>query len=431
MSTQILSEKLQFGTKIEGHVNIDSVYKRILRSNKIHAISEPNSINSRVIERAPTSNGFISAFFQAYSYHQHLKLSPDDIWLAIALGVSQHINFNSEKYRYVFVEHEGKKEINVYVDGLLNFSGECIGGDWDQAVQRLTDATDSQVKDEVGIKRLLECNFTTTTPTTKTASNIVLLDTVKSYFSYRMTSCCGIPKITLTGTLEDWMKIQEKLVQLRKLNLDLDFWLNKLDPIIGEFVSTYKGEIHEDFWSRVLSYQSYGSGEPTLSGWITTFFPYTCDGHPLGGIAKLGDLPYGRVSVPFIGSFDEVGMDLKLQLVTGFIGHKQESVNNNDGDVEIIVSPVISWAIAENNELQADTLNKFLIENEHIIPSTVTKTFASKHHINPDFDNADTQCMLNFIIENIIIFDKSVFHSQHKSNPTQLLKIIRTMLGIG
>nr|CAG8641516.1 4981_t:CDS:2 [Entrophospora candida] len=339
MSTQILSEKLQFGTKIEGHVNIDSVYKRILRSNKIHAISEPNSINSRVIERAPTSNGFISAFFQAYSYHQHLKLSPDDIWLAIALGVSQHINFNSEKYRYVFVEHEGKKEINVYVDGLLNFSGECIGGDWDQAVQRLTDATDSQVKDEVGIKRLLECNFTTTTPTTKTASNIVLLDTVKSYFSYRMTSCCGIPKITLTGTLEDWMKIQEKLVQLRKLNLDLDFWLNKLDPIIGEFVSTYKGEIHEDFWSRVLSYQSYGSGEPTLSGWITTFFPYTCDGHPLGGIAKLGDLPYGRVSVPFIGSFDEVGMDLKLQLVTGFIGHKQESVNNNDGDVEIIVSP--------------------------------------------------------------------------------------------
>ncbi|CAH1767618.1 7569_t:CDS:2, partial [Entrophospora sp. SA101] len=253
------------------------------------------------------------------------------------------------------------------------------------------------------------CNFTTTTPTTKTASNIILLDTVKSYFDYRMSTCCGIPKITLTGTLEDWMKIQEKLVQLSKLNLDLDFWLNKLDPIVGEFVSTYKGEIHEDFWSRVLSYQSYGSDEPTLSGWITMFFPYTCDGHPLGGIAELGDLPYGRVSVPFIGSFDEVSMDLKLQLVTGFIGHKQESVNNNDGDVEIIVSPVISWAIAENNELQADrafiepifnlvekALNKFLIENEHIIPSTVTKTFASKHHINPDFDNADTQSFKNY-----------------------------------
>nr|CAG8525354.1 11241_t:CDS:2 [Entrophospora candida] len=54
-------------------------------------------------------------------------------------------------------------------------------------------------------------------------------------------------------------------------------------------------------------------------------------------------------------------------------------------------------------------LNEFLIENEHMIPSAVAKIFASKHHINPDFDNADTQCMLNFIIENIKIFDKSVF----------------------
>ncbi|CAH1762668.1 3091_t:CDS:1 [Entrophospora sp. SA101] len=350
MSTQILTKKLQFGTEIGSHVNIDSVYKRILKSNKIHAISEPNSTNSQVIERALTPNGFISAFFQSYNYHQHLKLSPDDIWLVIALGVSQHINFNSEKYRYMFVEHEGKKEINVYVDGLLDFSSESIGGNWDRAVQLLTDATDSQVKEEVGIKRLLECNFTTTTPTTKTASNIVLLDTMKSYFSYRMSTRCGIPKITLTGTLEDWTKIQEKLVQLRKLNLDLDFWLNKLDPIIGEFVSTYKGEIHEDFWSRVLSYRSYGSGEPTLTGWITTFFPYTYDGRPLGATARLGDLPCGRVSVPFIGSFVEVGMDLKLQLVTGFIGYKQESANNNDGDAEVIVSPVISWAVAENNE---------------------------------------------------------------------------------
>ncbi|CAJ0832730.1 16865_t:CDS:1 [Entrophospora sp. SA101] len=34
-------------------------------------------------------------------------------------------------------------------------------------------------------------------------------------------------------------------------------------------------------------------------------------------------------------------------------------------------------------------LNEFLIENEHMIPSTVAKIFASKHHINPDFDNAD------------------------------------------
>ncbi|CAG8594644.1 20664_t:CDS:2, partial [Dentiscutata erythropus] len=42
--------------------------------------------------------------------------------------------------------------------------------------------------------------------------------------------------------------------------------------------------------------------------------------------------------------------------------------------------------------------------------------------INPDFGNADTLNMLNFIIENIKLFDKSVFHGQHKSAPINLFK---------
>ncbi|CAJ0628332.1 12321_t:CDS:2 [Entrophospora sp. SA101] len=301
----------------------------ILKSNSIHAISEPNSTNSQIVENTPTPNGFISAFLQAYNEHQHLKISPDDVWLTIAQGVSHHINFNSEKYHYMFVDHEGKKEICINVRGILSPTSSGIVGNWNKAVEILTDATDRQVKEEVELKQLLECNFTTTTPTTKTSSNIVLLDTVKAYFSYGMTLGCGIPKITLTGTLEDWMKIQEKLFRLRKLNLDLDFWLNKLDPIIWQFVSTYKGEIYEDFWSKAFTYKRYGSGgQKSLTGWIATFFPYNRAGHPLGGIVNLYDLPYGRVSVPF--GFD----DLKLQLITGFIGYKQEIVSNNDGNIE-------------------------------------------------------------------------------------------------
>ncbi len=43
---------------------------------------------------------------------------------------------------------------------------------------------------------------------------------------------CGIPKITLTGTLEGWSSIQTKMFKLRKINLELDGWFDKLDPII-------------------------------------------------------------------------------------------------------------------------------------------------------------------------------------------------------
>ncbi|POG76811.1 hypothetical protein GLOIN_2v1474294 [Rhizophagus irregularis DAOM 181602=DAOM 197198] len=74
---------------------------------------------------------------------------------------------------------------------------------------------------------------------------IVLLDMVKAYFSYTGCTFCGIPKITLEGTLEDWTKLQEKVVQLPQLDLDIDFWLDRLDPVVWKLVETYKGEIDE------------------------------------------------------------------------------------------------------------------------------------------------------------------------------------------
>ncbi|CAG8617022.1 5279_t:CDS:2, partial [Cetraspora pellucida] len=53
-------------------------------------------------------------------------------------------------------------------------------------------------------------------------------------------------------------------------------------------------------------------------------------------------------------------------------------------------------------------LNEFLIKNKYIIPSEIIEGFATKQRppINPDFSNADTLNMLNFMIENIKIFDK-------------------------
>ena len=63
-----------------------------------------------MLEYTQTSHGLAAAIFHAYNKHQHLLLTPDDIWLTIAQGVSQHINYNAEKFRYSFVNHEGKKK---------------------------------------------------------------------------------------------------------------------------------------------------------------------------------------------------------------------------------------------------------------------------------------------------------------------------------
>lgn len=86
----------------------------------------------------------------------------------------------------------------------------------------------------------------------------------------------------------------------------------------------------------------------------------------------------------------------------------------SDDEQGAIIEPLLNLVEKE--------LNKFLVNNEHIIPFNVVEIFASKQYppINPDFSNADTLSMLNFIIENIKIFEKSVFHGQHKTNPAEL-----------
>ncbi|PKK59917.1 hypothetical protein RhiirC2_857117 [Rhizophagus irregularis] len=43
-------------------------------------------------------NGLAAAICHAYNKHQHLRLIPDDI--CFIQGVSQHINYNAEKFRY-------------------------------------------------------------------------------------------------------------------------------------------------------------------------------------------------------------------------------------------------------------------------------------------------------------------------------------------
>ncbi|GAQ84729.1 hypothetical protein KFL_002030115 [Klebsormidium nitens] len=60
-------------------------------------------------------SGLLGAIEMAYAGGHCLHLRPDDIWLAIAQGVSAHLSHekNAEKYRNVFVDHQGKEDIVV------------------------------------------------------------------------------------------------------------------------------------------------------------------------------------------------------------------------------------------------------------------------------------------------------------------------------
>ena len=70
--------------------------------------------------------GFFSAILACYNNHWVLRTSPDDWWSVIARIIAQAIDKNAEKeaVRGFFVEHEGKKEINIIVPKLATTNYE-------------------------------------------------------------------------------------------------------------------------------------------------------------------------------------------------------------------------------------------------------------------------------------------------------------------
>ncbi|CAG8678364.1 42199_t:CDS:2, partial [Gigaspora margarita] len=323
-----VQEKIELDNKLDPHILVEDQIASRFNNHKVYAVStQYDYYKKTVIERPYCQNGFVAAILHAYNDHKHLQLS-----------VSHHINLNPENFRNRFVRHERKQQILVYAGDILSNNYK---GYWPEVVNRLVTKTDSYVE-KIDLKSLLECNFSTTTSTSLTASRIVLLDTAKAYFEYLVTAKCGIPKVTLEGTLKDWMLLKEKVIHLRKLNLKLDFWLDRLEPVIWNLVATYRGKIDEDFWSRIVKInQKFGSGDGTfITGWLMNFFPYDRSGTPLktDSVIRIQGIPDGVVGIPFL-------LDgLKLKFLAGFIGANQEILEGSD-----VVSPVVGWYIIDNS----------------------------------------------------------------------------------
>jgi hypothetical protein len=357
-STQILNNDRQQVNELAQHISIQDKLSKEFNNSKIHALwtdFDPDKTLTKVISASKCTNGFAAAILQAYSSNQHLFLSPDDVWLIIAQGISQHINYNLEKYRQRIVNHQGQKRVEIHAGSLLLEENEkedkkeenetC---NWITFFDRLNQATDV-----IMIKDLLTCNFSTSTKSTKISSELVLLNSVHFNSNYETinnsSAKFGIHKITLDGTLDDWLNIQKKINLLRKLSLDLDFWLDRLDPVVGQFISTYKGDIDLHFWNTFSTEVDFDFSSLSqrnnimLTGWISAFFPYSKENIPLDvNCIHVLDIPDGRISIPFVDEDDSPS----IRIVSGFFGTKQElHTENNEND--IIVSPVIGWAITD------------------------------------------------------------------------------------
>ena len=229
-------------------------------------------------------HGFIRAAEIAWKSHFPLKIDPIHIWLLILQAVAMHVDKHSQLLRNKWVNFDGRKKLVVnrddFVKGklfvcwifvlfiivrvcfvvvcfvflwlfctlcypcaqtvffcLMFLLGLRARNNWSEVVVSFCEQIDQHTaKDSVS---LLEANFSNATIIDKIAAKITIMDICKSYFEFVVRTRCGFPRITLTGTKGDWIKIYQKTEKLLKDKVEPQWgkqWSQAVLPILQRYV---------------------------------------------------------------------------------------------------------------------------------------------------------------------------------------------------
>ncbi len=294
---------------------------------------------------------FVEAAHHAFASHYPLVLSPDDVWLCLAQAFATHVEADAEALRSFFVRHEGKVMIELRRDG---FRKGAPGNDWPGAFGEYSD----RLAEHLGKKRdLVVASFSTTGPVERAASEIVLLSAMRHYFEYGMMSMCGIPEVTLLGTVADWRSIRARAAVFAEIGLGA--WTEALLPVLDELVRAAEGRANAELWRSFYKAKD-ASGGPYVNGWINVLFPFVGAARggapspnpamrtwakdfsaPFGGGPRPEEFPSGLSVAPFTWNY--LGTKFPMELVAGFVGVSQEPRT-------LAVRPAIGWVVRDAAE---------------------------------------------------------------------------------
>jgi hypothetical protein len=355
-----------FGTAGQDDAQAKEYFNQV--KQQLAAIEAREAAAARTIEACSRYHGrlvadvlahpFIESLHLAFTEHRPLCLSPDMIWLLICQGVAHHVNVQAESLRSRFVRHQGKVRIEVERDDFIKGSPENT---WGEVINALS----VHIREHIGSTHdLFVPRFSTTALSERVAAEIVLFDAMQSYFEYVLYRRCGIPSITLEGTVQDWQELADRAETFA--GYDLEWWLVPLQPVLQEFVATARGNVRPVFWQSIYKFGSF-SGGGAVTGWIAAFFPYFKDqqGNPTeknhwlteGGAKlkllmagewnekrldrggpSLGVFPSGLARAPFVWNYQRQKFD--MEFCGGFVGVAQDLAT-------LALRPEIGWAVRQ------------------------------------------------------------------------------------
>ena len=191
------------------------------------------------------NGGFLDTILTCYHNRWVLKTTPEDWWNIIAYTIATAIDDKKSEVssiREFFVSHEGKKQINIIVDGIT---------DLDYNYSWLF----TQFAEQIAGTNIRHLGYFTTTSPHQLITNLIMSmvseherEKYFNYISYAHTkSEFGIPRYRNERYCERLGKMIEPFIK----DLNLTAWFSKTKEILDKLVETYNGVSDRKWWSQI------------------------------------------------------------------------------------------------------------------------------------------------------------------------------------
>ena len=265
------------------------------------------------------------------------------------------IKDNAERNRYKFVNFEGREDIIIRTD--LNLF-RASDDQWQVIIEKLMKETLKKININKNILNVFKKKFSTSTREEEVAITVTFLSIFKKYFKYSIDGTCGISKITIEGTIEDWELLLNKIIEIGNLDEEIIFWTDEIKKIVQKIINTLKTRKPDINFFKNMVQNTDRSKEcqpDIINGWIVKFIPYDKNNNkcnfnsPEFNGLTIEQIPSQIVILPF--NLINVLQKYDAEIYTGFVGFSQD-------EKTLAIKPIIGYIIVKVEKKENDPKEK-------------------------------------------------------------------------
>ncbi len=216
--------------------------------------NDDNKYNCTTIPAKATifHQNYMEYLEKCWGSHYGVIVRPDILWYTLLCEITQIIHQDPDVYSHLFSDHEEKTDITIRSDSMVIMPLDVLISSLSKLVPINTDP--------------FLIDFSTSTDRSRHACYAAFADMCSPYYNYSMYRC-GIPKIRVDGTMEDYEKILINwniLGDVMRINNE---YFQRVQKILTNIITSIK-KYDLDFWQDIFQLEQCGSGHQVeVCGW--------------------------------------------------------------------------------------------------------------------------------------------------------------------